>query len=190
MEPWTPDPEATVATEPSWRVHGNPAPDRQGPSGPASGRSGTAGRTATAPTSPAHPRPPAVAPTKPMSRTTVPGQPASRTAAPTRSLSPAGPSQGRNPSRGGRPGDGRSSPAAGRPPRVDARPVTTRPPAAVRKRRPGGFVRFLQLLLSMAVLIVAPLAALVFAFSFSTGESLQEAANALVVELRHLLGYG
>jgi actin-like ATPase involved in cell morphogenesis len=134
-------------------------------------------------------------------------------AAATRPLSPAGPSRspaGPNarqgpghesspplPGRGaGR--DGGRQPSAGRPSSSTAgwaaepqpRPVVARPPAAVRRRRPGGFVRFLQVVLSLLVLVAAPVAALVFAYSFGTGLTLPEAVDQLYVELRNLVHSG
>jgi len=57
----------------------------------------------------------------------------------------------------------------------------------VRRRRPGGFVRFLQVVLSLIVLVAAPVAALVFAYSFGTGLTLPEAVDQLYEELRNLV---
>jgi hypothetical protein len=56
---------------------------------------------------------------------------------------------------------------------------------AGRKRR-SGFVRFIQVLLSMVVLIAVPLAAMVFAYSYGTGQSLPDAANNLVNDLEEI----
>ena len=124
---WTPDPEQTVADEPSWRAEASPA----------------------RPTSPAHP----------------------------------GSSAGSM--------HGRPAPTARWQPDTARRPAVSRPPAAVARsrprRRPGGFVRFLQVLLSIVVLAAAPVVAMVFAYSYGTGEPLQDAATQLFHELRDLL---
>jgi hypothetical protein len=49
-------------------------------------------------------------------------------------------------------------------------------------------VRLLQVLFSIVLLVAAPLAGMVFAYSYGTGESLQAAAAQLVGQLRDLLG--
>ena len=83
--------------------------------------------------------------------------------------------------------DATTRPAASRPP-------DSRSPAAVarprQRRRSGGFSRFLQVLLSAIVLIAAPVVALVFAYSYGTGEPLRDAATQLIDQLRDLLGNG
>jgi hypothetical protein len=55
------------------------------------------------------------------------------------------------------------------------------------RRRRSGFVRFIQVLLSIVVLIAVPLAAMVFAYSYGTGQSLPDAANNLVNDLEGIL---
>jgi hypothetical protein len=45
-------------------------------------------------------------------------------------------------------------------------------------------------LLSIIILIAAPVVALVFAYSYGTGESLQESATQLLNQLRDLLNTG
>jgi hypothetical protein len=45
-------------------------------------------------------------------------------------------------------------------------------------------------LLSIIVLVSAPVVALVFAYSYGTGESLQESTTQLLTELRNLLDTG
>lgn len=69
-----------------------------------------------------------------------------------------------------------------------ARPPSARPPAARPrpKRRPGGFLRFLQVLLSIIVLIAVPLLAMVLAYSYGTGEPFREAATHLADDLAEL----
>jgi hypothetical protein len=49
-------------------------------------------------------------------------------------------------------------------------------------------VRFLQVLLSITVLVVTPVVAMVFAYSYGTGEPLRDAATHLVQDLQDLLG--
>jgi cell division ATPase FtsA len=58
------------------------------------------------------------------------------------------------------------------------------------RRRRSGFVRFIQVLLSIVVLIAVPLAAMVFAYSYGTGQSLQDAATNLVKDLEGILRNG
>jgi hypothetical protein len=88
--------------------------------------------------------------------------------------------------------DRAARPAPARP--SASRPVPARPPAAVTRSRPrrrsGRFGRFLQVLLSIIILIAAPVVALVFAYSYGTGESLQESATQLLNQLRDLLDTG
>ena len=81
-----------------------------------------------------------------------------------------------------------SRPVQSRP--VPAQPARSRPGAAVARPRPRGPGRFLQVLLSIIVLIAAPVVALVFAYSYGTGESLQESTTQLLSELRNLLDTG
>jgi actin-like ATPase involved in cell morphogenesis len=156
-ELWTPDPDQTV---PSWTRE----PDR---------------RPAAAPDSP--PAPP-VGPSRPTSPAVSPVRPL----AATRPLSPVPPGSGtprREPAATPRSAAPRSP--ARRPPA--ARPRSTARPQPVARRRPGGFVRFLQVLLSIIVLITVPLIAMVLAYSYGTGEPFQEAAVHLADDLRELL---
>jgi hypothetical protein len=142
---WTPDPEATVASEPSWRIESHRAPG---------------GRTASpaAPTRPISPP----APTPPA-RSVSAGHPVSPAQPATARPSPARPAPSR--------------PAPSRPP----------PPSGRTRRRSRGFTRFLQVLLSLIVMIAAPVAALVVAYSYSTGASLPDSAVQVAGELRDLI---
>ena len=81
-----------------------------------------------------------------------------------------------------------------------SRPVrVTRPPAAVAKPRPakvakrkpkrrGRFLRFLQVLLSIIVMITVPLVALVVAYGYGNGEPLTVDAENLMRDVAELLG--
>jgi hypothetical protein len=71
----------------------------------------------------------------------------------------------------------------GSPPRAAARPAPARQP----QRRPGGFLRFLEILLSIIVLVAIPLAAMVLAYSYGTGEPFRDAALELARDLRDLI---
>ncbi|MFF5293545.1 Hsp70 family protein [Paractinoplanes globisporus] len=66
------------------------------------------------------------------------------------------------------------------------------PPAKVAKRRPrrrrGRFVRALQIMLSIVVMIAVPLAALLVAYGYGNGDSLTVDAENLVRDIRSLLG--
>jgi molecular chaperone DnaK len=88
----------------------------------------------------------------------------------------------------------RPVPAARRNPAAATRPAVARPPAAAagprQRRRSRGFTRFLQVLLSALVLIAAPVVALVFAYSYGTGEPLRDAVTQLVDQLQELLRNG
>ena len=79
-----------------------------------------------------------------------------------------------------------SQPAAGAgkgsPPRA-ARPA----PAPKPRRRSGGFLRFLEILVSIIVLVAVPLAAMVLAYSYGTGEPFRDAALELARNLRDLI---
>jgi actin-like ATPase involved in cell morphogenesis len=67
------------------------------------------------------------------------------------------------------------------------RPPVSRPAPPPKKRRRGGFARFLQVLISIALLIAAPLAALVFAYSYGTGEPLTDAFWELTDRVRDFI---
>jgi molecular chaperone DnaK len=157
--PWPPpDPHATVAT--STPPFGAPPVERVSPPTPPPARA-----RAVPPSKPAPPPtpPPARARAVPPSK---PAPPPSET----RPLSPAMP---------------------------PARPVSS-PPQAVRrppaptvrrpKRRTGRFLRSLQILLSILVMVVVPLTALLVAYGYGNGESLEVNARNLVDDIRDLLG--
>jgi actin-like ATPase involved in cell morphogenesis len=63
-----------------------------------------------------------------------------------------------------------------------------RPPARKPKRRRGGFLRFLQVLFSVLVMIAVPLVALVVAYGYGNGHSLQQDTVDLIDDIRGLLG--
>jgi molecular chaperone DnaK len=90
---------------------------------------------------------------------------------------------------------------------ISSRPISSRPvspprPASVprprpqpqvsqavrRGKRPGGFLRLLQVLLSLIVMIVVPLAALLLTYGYGNGLSIEEDARNLIEEIRSLLG--
>jgi Hsp70 protein len=203
---WESDPDQTVATGPTWRA--DPTPSRSSaPSSPAPG-SAAGGSTARASADPRRAGQAPVSPARPMS----PAQPPSRPVSPSRppaSRSAANRSQANRPqanrpqanrpqangSHANRPqanGSQANRPHVHRP---SAPPATTArwqpsPPAPSRprtKRRPGGFARFIQVLISIVVLIAAPVAALVFAYSYGTGEPLRDSAVQLIDQLRELI---
>jgi uncharacterized membrane protein len=80
------------------------------------------------------------------------------------------------------------------PPQVAARPVSTppqvaaRPVPTVRRSRPSRFLRGLQILLSILVMLVVPVVALVVAYGYGNGDSLDVDATNLVDDIRDLLG--
>ena len=79
------------------------------------------------------------------------------------------------------------SPAQPRPGAAVRRDAPAARPPARRPPRSGRFLRFLQVLLSIAVLIAVPLAAMVLAYASRTGEAPQEAATQLLKDLADLL---
>jgi molecular chaperone DnaK len=79
------------------------------------------------------------------------------------------------------------SPAQSRPAATVRRDAPAARPRARRPRRSGGFLRFLQILLSIAVLIAVPVAAMVLAYASRTGEAPQEAATQLLKDLANLV---
>ena len=168
-EPWQPDPDATVIGA---SAHAEP-PSRAQPI--ARSRPMSPARPASAPISPSTPSPAAATPaTRPLS-----GRPSSR-------QPPSGQA-----SSGQRYAGSRASSAAR--PASPAQPRTAgwdgpaaRPPAR-RPRRTGGFLRFLQVLLSVVVLIVVPSVAMVLAYASRTGEAPREAAVELLKDLADLL---
>jgi hypothetical protein len=80
-----------------------------------------------------------------------------------------------------------SQPAAGARKGSPPRAAAGRAPARQPKRRPGGFLRFLEILLSIIVLVAVPLAAMVLAYSYGTGEPFRDAALELARNLRDLI---
>jgi hypothetical protein len=151
-QPWEPDPDATVAGEPSWEP-------------------GRALWTPAAPTSPvAHPVSAGWAvgsPDRPASSS----WPSSAEAETLRTARPSSPS----PVRGIRPTPVR--------PGAEPRPHV---PLQVR-RRSGGLLRFLRILLSAVVLIVAPLVALVLAYASRAGVPVSEAALDILRDIADLI---
>ncbi|MEU4242010.1 Hsp70 family protein [Actinoplanes sp. NPDC026619] len=69
-----------------------------------------------------------------------------------------------------------------------AKPSKAEPPKQRRKRRRGRFVRFLQLLFSFAVMIAVPLAALVLAYGYGNGESIEQDAVNVVKDILRYAG--
>jgi hypothetical protein len=71
---------------------------------------------------------------------------------------------------------------------TEVRPAPARPPARPSaNRRPRRFLRFVEILLSILVLVTVPLAAMVLAYSYGTGEPYREAALELAREIRDLV---
>ena len=68
-----------------------------------------------------------------------------------------------------------------------ARPLPSPSARKGPKRRLGTFIRFLEILLSIIVLVTVPLAAMVLAYSYGTGEPFRDAAIELARELRNLI---
>ena len=217
-EPWLPDPDATVAGEPSWEPPRDqwtaPAPTSppagsSPPVSPASsGWPGSPERPASSawPSSPARSsyqgdlRASEASRLSGASRADVSsrGERSARTepAARARSASPARPSSApSSPARSGSAGPPSGQRLAGGRPSGSARPVSPAQPrstewagpAARRPRRPGKFLRFLQILLSIVVLITVPIAAMILAYASRTGEAPQEAAIQLLKDLAALL---
>ena len=82
-----------------------------------------------------------------------------------------------------------SRPTSPAPSRGSASPQAVQKPAARKpKRRRGGFLRFLQVLLSVLVMIAVPLVALVLAYGYGNGHSLQQDTVDLIDDIRKLLG--
>jgi actin-like ATPase involved in cell morphogenesis len=174
---WVPDPDQTVAAEPSWdvrSVHDTPP-----------------GGSAAAAAAPAASRPvsPPVVASRPVSAPSVSVPPARGAAA----ARPGGAARARaaaRPDGGGRPagpaaGSGRSG-RSGPPTRRQAPvPPAVRPRAP--RRRTGRLLRFLQVLLSMLFLITAPTVALVAAYSVSAGVPMNAAVEFLLQDLQRLV---
>ncbi|GAB1694055.1 Hsp70 family protein [Krasilnikovia sp. M28-CT-15] len=159
--PWVPDPDATVACEPTPL----PSPATR----PLSSASGRASAKA--------------APSRPVSPAARSRSGTTRAMPPTRALPPADPV-----SPAARPASGAVPPASS-----PARPASKgrrKPAPAPERRRPrrrSRFVRFLQFLLSAAILIVAPVVALVVVYAMKTDQSVRDAAYELLRDGYHLL---
>jgi len=155
---WVPDPEQTVASDPSWDLHALP-------------------KTPPPPTRSAA----AAAATQPVRRPETTSRPVSPSGARSASGSvisrPVSPPA--RPAAGARPGHTTQFQA----PRTPA----ARQPAAPRRRRTGGALRFIQVFLSVLILVTVPLAAMVAAYGVSAGVSVEEAAGFIVDDLRRLL---
>jgi molecular chaperone DnaK len=184
---WAPDPEQTVASDHSWDLHSL--------------------STRTPPTAP----PPAAAATKqPVRGSSAPTRPVSpsgsRSASGAVASRPVSPSGGRSASgsvasrpvspSGARPAPGSVASRPVSPSKrsaVGAKPGNTArwdgpgQPAARVRRRPGGALRFFQILLSMLMLVVVPLTVMVATYSVSTGVSAPDAVEYILRELSRLL---
>ena len=189
---WTPDPQATVAGEPSWRVESRAteaAARQTSPAGPTS---------PAHPMSPGHPSSSYPSSSYPSSARPTSGHPSSGQFA-SGQVASGQVSSGQFAS--GRVGSGQFASARPMSPAHPVspahwestpppRPAGSRPPAAVARprpqRHPGGAARLFQVLLSSLVLIAAPVLAMVFAYSYGTGESLQNSASQLIDQLRSL----
>jgi molecular chaperone DnaK len=165
---WVPDPEQTVASEPSWDVHALPKTP------PPTTRSSSA---ATQPV-----RRPAVAgrPVSPSGARAPSGPISSRPVTPAAPRSSAGPVTSRPvkpPARSG---------ATTRPGRTTEWKAPPKPPK--RKRRFGrGLLRFIRFFLSVLVLVVVPLVAMVAAYSVIAGVTMEEAVNLILDDVQRLL---
>ena len=201
-EQWQPDPDATVAGEPSWEQSRDLWSSPTSPSSPAgfappvspasSGWGESPDRPASS-TWPASSRAAEAANRSTVSRglgadVSSRGERSAATR-PTSPARPAPPSSarsvpGRTPS-GQRPANGRPESAAW--PTSPAHPRSggsaARPPA----RRSGRFLRFVQILLSTVVLIVVPIAAMVLAYATRIGAEPRDAVVDLLKDLAHLL---
>jgi len=165
---WVPDPDQTVASEPSWDFRSLPttpppvhkAPPHQAPAHQMPAHQMPAHQM------PAHQMPAHQMPARSAAPVTVSSRPVSPSAAGPRSVSPA--------------------PATG--PITASRPLPpARPAARVARRRTGGGLRFFQVFLSVVVLVVVPVAALVAAYSVSAGVPLESSLDSLLDDLRRLL---
>ncbi|MEU4221278.1 Hsp70 family protein [Actinoplanes sp. NPDC026623] len=188
---WVPDPDQTVASEPSWDVHAlqnTPAGSATGAAaatrpGPSSGRPGAtkrdkrdkrgAAQTVAAQPGPAGSRSGA---SSAASRAAAPAGVASRPVSPSAVAS-------RRVSPSARPG------ASARPAstaRWDSPPAARRPAAP--RRRSGRVLRFFQLLLSVLFLVAVPVVALLAAYSVSAGVPMDVAVEQLLEGLRRRQG--
>ena len=78
-----------------------------------------------------------------------------------------------------------------------SRPISAPPPQGARaanpkktkkRKRTRGFARFLQVLISALFMIAVPLVALVVAYGYGNGLSLEQDALDLIDDIRELLG--
>ncbi|MEU7901830.1 Hsp70 family protein [Actinoplanes sp. NPDC049118] len=170
---WVPDPDQTVASEPSWDVHAL----QNTPAGSAAGSAAAARPSSPAPA-------PERGATKKAKRP-GPVAAASRTRSAPAASRPVSPSavSSRPVSPSARPGAGaRPAPTA----RWDSPPAAR--PAAPRRRRTGGVLRFLQVFLSVIFLVTVPVVALVAAYGVSAGVPMDAAVELLLEEFDRLRG--
>jgi hypothetical protein len=175
---WAPDPAATVIRDPPARASAPPFVAR--PVSPAP-RPAAQPRPATRPAAHTEPASRPAAQPRPATRPAAHTEPASRPAAqprpPTR---PA--AQARAATAPTRRWDESELPGAAARARPDK---AKRPP---KKRRRGRFVRFLQILLSIAVLVAVPLVAMVLAYGYGNGEPIEDDITAVVEDVARLVG--
>ncbi|MEV4707141.1 Hsp70 family protein [Actinoplanes sp. NPDC049316] len=202
---WEPDPDATVAApHPVTPSHPVAAAHPVTPSHPGA----AAHPVASQPGPAARPEPPAKSsasapPRKVSSRPVSPAaavttRRASVPASQSRSASASRPVAGTaRPASGSRSGVGASRPAAGaaRPVSGAARPApTTRwdgpeaSPVARPRRRTGRGLRAFQILLSVVLLVTAPVAAMLVAYSITTGVPVESTVRLIVNDIQRLLG--
>jgi hypothetical protein len=155
---WAPDPAATVIRDPPARASAPPFVARP---------------VSPAPRPAAQPRPA----TRPAAHTEPASRPAAQPRPPTR---PA--AQARAATAPTRRWDESELPGAAARARPDK---AKRPP---KKRRRGRFVRFLQILLSIAVLVAVPLVAMVLAYGYGNGEPIEDDITAVVEDVARLVG--
>ncbi len=67
-------------------------------------------------------------------------------------------------------------------------PAPTRPQKKRRPRRRGRFLRFLQVLLSIVVLLAVPLLAMVLAYGYGNGDSIQKDAEHVIEDIARFVG--
>ncbi|GLY03654.1 MULTISPECIES: Hsp70 family protein [Actinoplanes] len=163
---WRPDPDATAAATPPPREAWALPQQRNGASGVLPGNAGPAPRVPrqTRPVV-AHARPisPVAAQTRPVSPAMGSVRPASQ---------------------------GRAVAAAPRPAPATSRATEPQAPAgkARKTRRRGGFLRFLQIVLSLLTMILVPIAALVLAYGYANGNPLEQDAIDVFNDILRLLG--
>ncbi|WP_433721628.1 Hsp70 family protein [Actinoplanes sp. CA-051413] len=167
---WVPDPDQTVASEPSWDVHALP---RTPPPTNNAASAGAADKTARRPTA-------VTRPISPSGARFATGSVAGRPVSPPGARSASG-------TVSSRPVPPQARPAAvKRPARTTKRDAPSRPAPRQRKRT-GGPLRFLQVLLSMLVLVTVPVVAMVAAYSVIASVSMEDAVRFIAEDLRRLL---